>query len=135
MVDLKTAKSRADYRFTQYITEEIRKELMTKWPGGPEAYNDLFDVYAVLELGYVDIELNLFPDDSALSGYFICVKRGDGPHDWESDDYADSVLGDEGIVNVDWSAENWSELLEADMFRVLSAYVDKVGYSIDKPNR
>ena len=134
MIDLKTAKSRADYRFAQHITEEIRKELISKWPRAGK-YNDCGDAYAVLELGYVDIELNLFPDDPGASGYFICVKRGDGPLDWESDDYADSILGDDGIVNVDWSAENWSELLEADMFRVLSAYVDKVGYSIDKPNR
>lgn len=47
----------------------------------------------------------------------------------ESDDYVDDYK-----PSVDWTADNWRDLLEKDMFQALDQYVTKKAYSCDFPN-
>ena len=67
---------------------------------------------AVLEIGYVDVEVNIYTyaqcvmnadteDQTPLIDYFTCSQHGENKDDWSSDGYLDYSL------NVDWNAENW----------------------------
>jgi hypothetical protein len=88
---------------------------------------------AVLEIGYVDIEVNIFvrgmfnelPTYKPIIEYFTCVKTEDG---WESAGY----LGIE--ADVDWWSNIWKEKLEKDMFLALNEFVNLSGLSYDEPN-
>lgn len=131
------AKSRKDYRFsfveTESTVEEIRKNHMESlYENG-----DPIRGAAVLEIGHVDIELNIATYEQCgvtdkgnipMLNYFACLKHGDTDDSWESDDYLDYN------INVDWNADNWKEQLEKDMFKALDLYVRKNGYSYDCPN-
>lgn len=140
-MDLKTAKTRNDYRFTlngidegRAILEDLRNGVMTYLT---ERSEPLIGA-AVLEIGYLDIELNIFSeaqvttlpekkdDLSPVLDYFVCVKDEHG--DWVSDGYL------EHPVEVDWKAEDWKEQLERDMFETLDAYAQEKKYSYDGPN-
>lgn len=90
-----------------------------------------------MEIGYIDIELNVYSaaqakanraedDMTPVLDYFICVKHADG--EWESDTYL------EYPISVNWGSKDWAKQLEADMFSALDAYVKEKGYSYDNPN-
>lgn len=145
-LNLKDAQARSDYRFECRIDDHLRAELIGGRIEELEPNGDFIVAAAIMEVGYVDIELNIHaycqifngasPDDKRPDfGYFICCKNGEDRQDWESDQYADGFLGKEGMPNVDWKADDWAERLEQDMFRVLLSYVSAAGYSFDHPNR
>lgn len=139
-MDLKTAKARGDYRFTlngvehPQVLTDLRKGSMGSLSGAAEPYIGA----AVLEVGYLDIELNIFSkaqvttrgekarDLSPVLDYFVCGKDKQG--DWVNDGYL------ERPVTVDWNAANWQEQLEADLFAALDAYATAKGYTYDGPN-
>lgn len=140
-MDLKTAKTRNDYRFTLNgideggaILEDLRNGVMTYLT---ERSEPLIGA-AVLEIGYLDVELNIFSeaqvttlpekmdDLSPVLDYFVCVKDEHG--DWVSDGYL------EHPVEIDWKASDWKEQLERDMMKALDEYARKKEYSYDGPN-
>lgn len=118
------------------IDENLRKELENNHltdDAMAASYHELRGM-AVLELGHVDVELNinLMEDiEGAEEGtpcldYFICAKYGDGDRDWDSFGYADEYIPSEfATAHVNWGAENWKELLFSDMLRALSLFVMK----------
>lgn len=97
---------------------------------------------AVLEVGHVDIELNLgamcneegtgYINKPDLT-YFLCVKGKDetGHPYWNDGGYLDG-LGYEVCVN--WRSDGWLTQLEADMFENLMMAVKELDLSIDEPN-
>lgn len=118
------------------IDEELRKELAEGRLKGGDAlaasHHELRGI-AMLELGYLDIELNInsleeeeddIEEATPTLDYFICVKHGDDRDDWESYGYADDYIGDAGQAHVDWAAENWKELLFADMLNSLVLFAN-----------
>lgn len=120
------------------IDEELRKELAEGKLRKNASAASLCEVrgVAMLELGYLDIELNIHTVEEAseyleeatpVCDYFICVKCGDtdDPWEWESFGYADDYVGELGHAAVDWSAENWEELLFKDMLISLVAFYDE----------
>ena len=127
-----------DYVFSlngiELLLPEIRKGKMTSlYENG-----DPCRCAAVLERGYVDIEVNIttpeqcgtaLNDNSPLISYFVCVKRGDNEDDWESDGYCDLHP-----VQVNWNAPDWKKQLEIDMLEALDEYVIHNGLSYDEPN-
>lgn len=140
-MDLETAKARRDYRFVLNALDEgsavlgdLRKGVMAYLTERSEP----FIAAAMLEIGYLDIELNIFSeaqvttlpekkdDLSPVLDYFVCVKDKHG--DWVNDGYL------EHPVAVDWNAEDWKEQLEQDMFGALDIYAKEKGYSYDGPN-
>lgn len=132
------AKLRKDYKFTadeiEIYIDQIRKQKLD----GFEENGDGARGIAVLEVGYVDIEVNMYSraqvilradkdDMTPVIDYFCCIKVNE--EDWESDDYADYSL------DVDWNTDNWKEQLEKDMFKALNMYVNANDLSYDKPNK
>lgn len=129
------ARRRPDYCFRlngiQLLIRDIREEhLEIDLDNGPLIGE------AVLEIGYVDIEVNISilgmfgmfngtPTYKPIIEYFICIKTKD---DWESIGY----IGTE--ADVDWWSNRWKEELEEDMFLVLNEYVESAGLSYDEPN-
>lgn len=93
---------------------------------------------AVLEKGYIDIELNIcsaeqvgkkdIPPKTPVLAYYCCVKYGEEADAWESDDYID------GEVKVNWNADDWKQQLKDDMIRKLESYRTEKGYRYDRPN-
>jgi hypothetical protein len=112
-----------------------------RWESYLKATNGGDRVLAVLEFPYIDIELEAWTSDYfyepayakdedtdiALS-YMVCI-RGlyHGKDTWETDEGA-------GECKVDFSAENWEELLENEMVKRLAEYVEEHGYSFTEPN-
>lgn len=120
------------------IDEGLRKELAEGKLRENASAASLCDVrgIAMLELGYLDIELNIHTVEEAseyleeatpVCDYFICVKCGDtnDPWEWESFGYADDYIGELGHAEIDWNAENWEELLFKDMLISLVAFYDE----------
>ena len=121
-MDLETAKARNDYRFVlnaldkgSAVLEDLRKGVMAYLTERSEP----FIAAAMLEIGYLDIELNIFSeaqvttlpekkdDLSPILDYFVCVKDKHG---------------------------DWKKQLEQDMFEALDSYAKEKGYSYDSPN-
>lgn len=133
--------------FETYLKDDDVRALVTG-----KMYDDIDKDYfetqrclAILEIGYLDIELNIcrsYDDDQDLRpAYFICKKcRDDDDPDgmweyWEGEGYADEVLPhNEGVPNIDWSVDYKYQLRE-DMERVLKLYAEKAGLYFDKPNK
>lgn len=126
------AKQRPDYRFRltgiQLLIRNIREEhLEIDLDNGPLIGE------AVLEIGYVDIEVNISvngmfsetPTYKPIIEYFMCVKTED---DWEGIGY----LGIE--ADVDWWSNRWKEELEKDMFLVLDTFVRLGMLNYNRPN-
>ena len=93
---------------------------------------------AVLEIGYVDIELNIHSeaqvtdleskkdDLSPVIDYFVCAKNMDD--EWVS-------LGYLGYTpKVDWNRHDWNRQLERDMFLALDTWVSETGLKYTRPN-
>ena len=133
------AKQRSDYKFTlneiESLIDDIRNNCMKDLLENDDGYRGA----AVLEIGYVDVEVNIYTyaqcvmnsdpeDQTPLIDYFTCLKHGENKDDWSSDGYQDYSL------NVDWNAEDWREQLEKDMFKALDMYVNANGYSYDHAN-
>lgn len=108
------ARQRPDYCFRlngiQLLIRDIREEhLEIDLDNGPLIGK------AVLEIGYVDIEVNIsvlgmfneIPTYKPTIEYFTCLKT---ENDWESIGY----IGTE--ADVDWWSNRWKEELEEDMF-------------------
>lgn len=132
------AKKREDYSFALNGIEDVIDGIRKGCLDGFTEYAEPMRGAAVMEVGYVDIEVNIFSeaqvttleekknDLTPVIDYFVCVKNADG--EWTSDDYLDSE------VKVDWNSGDWQEQLEQDMFTALDEYVKKKGYHYDRPN-
>lgn len=129
---------RPDYKFTVQITADTLQELRNNRMDSFTENGDPIRGAAVLEIGHVDLEVNIHaacqtaygkPEDKTPQvSYFCCVKHGETDESWESDDYVCDVR------NVDWNADDWKEQLEFDMFVELDKYREAKGYSYDSPN-
>lgn len=126
------ARQRPDYRFRlngiQLLIRDIREEhLEIDLDNGPLIGK------AVLEIGYVDIEVNIsvlgmfggMPVYKPIIEYFMCFKT---ENDWEPIGY---LVND---ANVDWWSNRWKEELEKDMFLVLDRSVRSRRLSYNRPN-
>ncbi len=132
------AKQRLDYSFSLNGIEKDIDDIRNNYMKGLYENGDPERGIAILEIGYVDVEVNLITyeqvgehpgDKRPIIDYFTCLKKGDDDlHDWRSDDYIDHD------IKVDWSADNWAEQLERDMFEALDEYVTENGYSYDHAN-
>jgi hypothetical protein len=127
--------------YTVNIPDELRGQIIAGKLDAETSkaafFEDLRGV-AMLELGFVDIELNVETGEWRKDGdecepflnYFVCVRRttevngfDDG---WESYEYADLCLSeDDAKANIDWSDENWRELLFRDMLDSLLKFVNR----------
>lgn len=121
--------------FNCEIGEDLRKEIaegkLHKYADA--AANCELRGTAMLELGYIDIELNINSDVYAenktveectpMLDYFICIKCGEKRTDWESWGYADDLIGNEGHAHIDWNAKDWEEQLFDDMLKSLTKFV------------
>ena len=134
-MNFEDARKRSDYKFSPNGIENLIDEIRNGHMRDLEESGDGCRGVAVLVIGYVDIELNIYTyaqcglsnsnDKTPVLNYFSCLKHGDSNNDWESDDYVDYD------VNVDWNSSNWLELLEKDMFTALDMYVNRYGHSYD----
>lgn len=135
---LEEAKLRGDYKFLSSEIETYIEQIRNKKLNGFYHNGDGARGIAVMEVGCVDIEVNLYSAAQVILGadencmipvidYFCCLKVND--NQWESDSCLDYS------VNVDWYADNWKELLEKDMFKALDMYVKANNLSYDKPNK
>ena len=133
------AKKRTDYNFSLNGIEDIINDIRNNWIKDMEDDGEPYRGIAILEIGYIDIEVNLAtyeqciidakPGDKRPSMYyFTCIKHGDSDDDWESNNFVDHD------INVNWESDNWAEQLERDMFEALDKYVAKKGYSYDHAN-
>lgn len=134
------AKQRNDYKYMlngiEDCIEKIRNNWMEDMYEDGEPQRDI----AVLRIGYVDVEVNLFTEEqitryddqignkTPVIDYFVCIKYGENDDEWESDNYLDYQL------KVNWNADDWVAQLERDMFEALDEYVNKKGYSYDHAN-
>lgn len=138
-ITFEEAKQRSDYKFIlngiENLIEDIRNNRMKDLYENGDGHIGT----AILEIGYIDIEVNIYTyaqcvigadpyDQKPLIEYFVCIKRGESKDDWESDGYLDYD------PNVDWMADNWKEQLEKDMFEALNEYVNNTAYSYNRPN-
>ena len=149
----KTEKWRANVGMKKYfelLTDEVVSVLADgkfptgdkeRWESYLKATNDGDRVLAVLEFPYIDIELEAWTgygeepwaatdnDNAIMLWYAVCIKGflHSGEEAWETDDWA-------GKCTVDFSADNWEELLENEMVKRLDEYVDEHGYSFTEPN-
>ena len=131
------AKKRPDYKFVLNGIESDIEDIRNNCMKGLYENGDPERGIAILEIGYVDIEVNLMTyeqvgehlgDKRPIINYFSCIKYGDNDNDWRSDDYVDHD------INVNWVLDNWAEQLERDMFEALNKYVVQKGYSYDHAN-
>ena len=132
------AKHRKDYKFTLNGVENIIGDIRKGRLDGFTVYTEGLIGAAVLEIGDVDIELNVHSkaqvtylesqkgDLSPVMDYFICVKNIDD--EWINLGYLDCM------PKVDWNRQDWKEQLEKDMFLALDKYVQEKGYYYDRGN-
>ena len=138
----KEAKARDDYKFKLCGVNDFIHDLRTGEFMNWTEYDNIDGYFnysqAVLEIGFVDIELNInaMCDDEGFGYenqpdpcYFVCVKGYNG--DWCEAGYLDD-FGYE--VSVNWAATNWVEQLERDMFESLMKAVKEFDLKIDEPN-
>ena len=140
------AKARPDYKFSpvdNHTLQQIRDGCMEHMnPEGDPIWGA-----AVLEIGYIDIELNITApcifdepppkNQTPVLEYFCCIKHGNHQDDWYSLGYLDDLIaGNPNThVDVDWNTDNWQEQLEQDMFQSLDWFCDVKGFSYDHPNQ
>ena len=139
------AKKRSDYHFRQRLGSVI-DGLASGRLEDMDADSGPLIGCAVLEIGCVDLELNISiqamfdierkDDKTPVPEYYCCIKVGEGPTDWDCDGYIldESKYDERAKVKVDWKADNWVEQLEQDMFNTLVWYADLRGYSFDELN-
>ena len=124
--------------------DEYRNEIVNgKFDDFDEENPDFVSAWgiAVLELPWIDIELNISaacdgPNGESINkpslAYFICLKGIDDEdmEQWISVGYVDHLFP----VDVDFSADNWKEKLEKQMYDTLQKVIDKFGFKADAPN-
>lgn len=140
----KEAKERIDYHFSLNGMKDIIGDILKGWLESFEENGDPMRGVAVLEIGYVDIEVNIFSEEqlyregielpnekrkAPVIDYFFCVKTGEDEDSWRDGGYLEQP------VEVDWNAPDWETKLEQNMFEALNAYVQTAGYSYDCPNQ
>lgn len=124
------AKKLEGYHFSLNGVERLLDGIRKNFMDDMEEDGDRYIGVAVLEIGYIDIELNIVTEEQVscnpcpgnktpVIDYFICLKNDE----WQSEGYIDY-----------WNADDWIEQLERDMFKALDAYVSKHGYHYDRPN-
>ena len=131
-ITLAEAKQREDYSFDCNILygyiNEIRANKFSDHD--PENGEHIWGV-AVMEIGCVDIELNLSNSQDGVNDvvpdYFICAKDKCG--NWIPAGYIDDP------VDVYFGLDDWKEDLEADMFNKLIAVVEKYGLDFDSSDK
>ena len=134
------AKRRDDYRFRLNGIENLIDEIRNNCMKGLYPENEPYLSEAVLEIGYMDVEVNIYaycqcsekadPDDKRPAiDYFTCIKTGDGDYDWDLGEYLNRD------IRVNWNADDWVDQLGRDMFEALDEYVNKKGYSYDHANK
>lgn len=133
------AKQRNDYKYVLNGIENCIEKIRNNWMDNMYENGDPQRGIAVLIIGYVDVEVNLFTEEqisryddqkgnkTPVIDYFVCIKYGENDDEWESDNYLDYQL------QVNWNADNWAEQLEKDMFTALDEYVNKKGYKETHP--
>lgn len=146
------AKARDDYKFRLNGVESFLHDLRTgefmNWTDADKRDGYFNYGMAVLEIGNVDIELNInaMCSDDGFDYinqpdpcYFMCVK-GTGTEKlevaiyyeyWNDAGYLDN-FGYE--VSVNWWADDWIEQLERDMFENLMKAVKEFDLKIDEYN-
>ena len=146
------AKARDDYKFrlngVQSFLHDLRTGEFMNWTDFDKRDGYFNYGMAVLEIGNVDIELNInamCSDDGCdyINApdpcYFLCVK-GTGTENlevaiyfeyWNDAGYLDN-FGYE--VSVNWWADDWIEQLERDMFENLMKVVKEFDLKIDEYN-
>lgn len=136
------AKARNDYKFrlngVQTFLHDLKTGEFMNWTELDKRDGYFNYGMAVLEIGNVDIELNInamCSDDGydyinqPDPCYFACVKGYNG--DWCDAGYLDN-FGYE--VSVNWWADDWVEQLERDMFENLIKAVKEFDLKVDEPN-
>ena len=129
------AKKFREYKFSLNGVERLIDDIRKNWIDDLDENGEIYMGVAVLELGYLDIELNIASEEQVsrkpcpgnktpVIDYFVCVKN----LEWESDGYVDYK------VNVDWNADDWADQLERDMFMALEKYRKTHNYSYNRPN-
>ena len=137
------AKARDDYKFKLNGVEDFIHDLKTgefmNWTEYDERDGYFNYGEAILEIGYADIELNI---ETMCNGdgtgyinqpdpcYFMCVKGFN--NGWCDAGYLDDI-GDYPVC-VNWSASDWVEQLERDMFENFMKAVREFDIKIDEPN-
>lgn len=122
----------ADGKFPTGDTERWERYLKATYDGDR--------VLAVMEFPYIDIELEAWTggggepceatdeDNEVSLSYVVCIGGlFHGEKVWNTDDFA-------GDCTIDFSSENWEELLENEMVERLTEYAKKRGYSFTEPN-
>lgn len=134
------AKQRNDYKYMLNGIEDCIEKIRNNWMEDMYEDGEPQRGIAVLRIGYVDVEVNLFTEEqitryddqienkTPVIDYFVCIKYGENDDEWESDNYLDYQL------KVNWNADDWVAQLERDMFEALDEYVNKKGYSYDHAN-
>lgn len=136
VITLEEAKRRDDYVFSAAELEPIVPELRKNWLESFSENGDPLRGCAVLEIGFIDVEVNIYSkeqegksgDKTPDIGYFCCIRTSNDDASWVSDDYIDYK------PSVDWNSDDWKEQLEQDMFKALSMYAKKRCYNFNKPN-
>lgn len=140
-------KKRDDYKFTIDVTPTDYEWLLKSmnYSAHEAEFHEEYGEFgpdkgvAVMEVGYIDIELNLTEYGAE---YFICVntgENGDPIYDWQSVGYVDDLflnVADPGwkYVDVDFSAADWRKQLERDMFETLDYVVGQTQWTYNRPN-
>lgn len=121
--------------------EDLRKQIKAGWLDNFIANGDPIRGAAVLEIGHLDVEVNIYArcqtsilleeqdDKTADVSLFTCVKHGEDDDSWESDDYITNDFSRE----IDWLASDWEEQLEYYMFCELEKYRKSKGLDYAKP--
>ena len=141
MLTFDEAKKRKDYSFTLYGIEGIIEDIRKGWLDNFLENGCGILGAAMLQIGYVDAEVNIFSEEQVsrdpdchektpVIDYFVCANSGEK----NSDDGWYNLGYMERKVNVDWHSESWPELLERDMFEALKEYVEKNNLHYDMPN-
>ena len=144
MLSFEEAKKREDYLFKLCGIENVIEDIRKGWLDNFDEDGVGLLGAAMLQIGYVYVEVNIFSEAQVSRdpnchskttdiGYFVCANTGakDGAN---TDGWYNLGYIEDRTVNVDWESESWQELLERDMFEALKEYVEKNNLHFDMPN-
>lgn len=126
-ISLTEAKNSKEYKYTIKPKEEIEKLINSLKTN--KSMNELKeDVYAVLEFGNIDIELNVLNSNGLVDiGYITCKRflNENNEVEWETHGYTDNIKT--------FDISDFSNLEEV-MFNTLMRYADKYILKYSEPN-
>lgn len=126
-LSLTEAKKSKDYKY-EYKSKEETDKLINSLNSDKSMKGIKEDVYAVLEFGNIDIELNVLNNDGLIDiGYVVCIRflNENNELEWETHGYTDDIkIFDIGDL----------ENLEEIMFNTLMKYADKHNLKYSEPN-